>query len=54
MKLSINVPGTLLGIWLVWLSLTTEGISTLFGLFTLITGVAWLIVSLGIIGRLRR
>lgn len=49
---SINLPALLLGIWLVWYALP-HGIHTSltsFGLFSLITGIVWLIYATGIIG----
>jgi len=53
MNPTLNWPGALLGVWLVWFAITGTGLGSVFGILTLVTGIVWLVVSLGVIGRLR-
>lgn len=50
---TFNIPGTLLAVWFVWFAVQTIGLSSVFGWLTFATGIAWFVVSVGLVGKLR-
>jgi hypothetical protein len=44
----MNIPGILLAILLIWWSIVHLGLTSPFGIFVLITGIVWAIVSVGV------